>query len=101
MVRFTAADGTRAVRRFHPRKSGSPALCAGPRRVAPLCLQPMLRRGSGSVAIAVLVAMAMGCAAPRPAPHHVHVPPADADAITVSWVGHATVLIGIGGRWIL
>jgi len=36
---------------------------------------------------------------------HVHVPTAafagDPDAITVSWIGHATVLIGIRGHWFL
>jgi N-acyl-phosphatidylethanolamine-hydrolysing phospholipase D len=31
----------------------------------------------------------------------VRVPVVDGDDITVSWVGHATVLVGIGGHWFL
>jgi L-ascorbate metabolism protein UlaG (beta-lactamase superfamily) len=45
------------------------------------------------------------CATPRDAPMHVHVPSevftGDADAITVSWIGHATLLVGIRGHWFL
>src|SRR5436309_569862 len=55
-----------------------------------------------------LVALAIAltaCATPREPAMHVHVPPAvaarDADDITVSWIGHATLLIGIRGHWLL
>lgn len=45
------------------------------------------------------------CATPREPPIHVHVPQAaftaDDDAITVSWIGHATLLVGIRGHWFL
>jgi L-ascorbate metabolism protein UlaG (beta-lactamase superfamily) len=44
------------------------------------------------------------CATPREPAMHVHVPPAvagDADDITVSWIGHATLLVGIRGHWLL
>jgi len=54
---------------------------------------------------AVLLVVAAACAAPRPAPMHVRVPVAanapGSDDITVSWVGHATVLVGIRGHWFL
>ncbi len=54
---------------------------------------------------AIALAAAVACGSPQPAPMHVHVPTAaftgDDDAITVSWVGHATVLIGIDGHWFL
>lgn len=55
-----------------------------------------------------LVALAIAftaCAAPREPAMHVHVPAAptarNADDITVSWIGHATLLIGIRGHWLL
>ncbi|HTJ43485.1 MAG TPA: MBL fold metallo-hydrolase [Kofleriaceae bacterium] len=53
-------------------------------------------------AAAILIAVA-ACAHPRPAPHHVQVPHVTAadDEITVSWVGHATCLVGIRGHWFL
>jgi L-ascorbate metabolism protein UlaG (beta-lactamase superfamily) len=45
------------------------------------------------------------CATPREPAMHVRVPPAvadrDADDITVSWIGHATLLVGIRGHWLL
>jgi L-ascorbate metabolism protein UlaG (beta-lactamase superfamily) len=47
------------------------------------------------------------CATPSEPAMHVHVPrvpPAvagDADDITVSWIGHATLLVGIRGHWLL
>ena len=41
------------------------------------------------------------CAHEVPAPEHVRVPAASGDDITVSWIGHATVLIGIRGHWFL
>lgn len=53
----------------------------------------------------IALACVVACAHPRPAPEHVVVPIAafatDPDAITISWVGHATVLIGIRGHWFL
>lgn len=55
-------------------------------------------------AITVVIAVA-ACATPRAAPMHVQVPRAafigDPDAITVSWIGHATLLVGIRGHWFL
>jgi L-ascorbate metabolism protein UlaG (beta-lactamase superfamily) len=55
-----------------------------------------------------IVALAIAftaCATPREPAMHVHVPAAagarDADDITVSWIGHATLLIGIRGHWLL
>jgi N-acyl-phosphatidylethanolamine-hydrolysing phospholipase D len=56
-----------------------------------------------------LVALATAvtaCATPREPAMHVHVPPAaaagrDADDITISWIGHATLLIGVRGHWLL
>lgn len=53
-----------------------------------------------------LLAIALAaCATPREPAMHVQVPHAelasDPDAITISWVGHATLLIGIHGHWIL
>ncbi|HEY0193850.1 MAG TPA: MBL fold metallo-hydrolase, partial [Kofleriaceae bacterium] len=43
------------------------------------------------------------CATPREPALHVQVPRAadDPDAITISWIGHATLLVGIHGHWIL
>jgi L-ascorbate metabolism protein UlaG (beta-lactamase superfamily) len=59
---------------------------------------------SAIAAIGVTVALP-GCAKPGDAPMHVRVPyeafAGDPDAITVSWVGHATLLIGIRGHWFL
>jgi L-ascorbate metabolism protein UlaG (beta-lactamase superfamily) len=59
---------------------------------------------SAIAATGVTVALA-GCARPAEAPMHVRVPHQaftdDPDAITVSWVGHATLLIGIRGHWFL
>ena len=53
-------------------------------------------------AIAIAVAIA-ACAHPQPAPHHIRVPTLTQqdDEITVSWVGHATCLVGIRGHWFL
>jgi L-ascorbate metabolism protein UlaG (beta-lactamase superfamily) len=55
-------------------------------------------------AIGITVALA-ACATPGEAPMHVRVPyeafADDPDAITVSWIGHATLLIGIRGHWFL
>jgi L-ascorbate metabolism protein UlaG (beta-lactamase superfamily) len=60
---------------------------------------------STAVALAVLASAAAACATPREAPMHVRVPreplTTDSEAITVSWVGHATMLIGIDGHWFL
>jgi N-acyl-phosphatidylethanolamine-hydrolysing phospholipase D len=66
-----------------------------------------LRRGFVALGLIALAA----CGAPREAPMHVQVPvfaaaaatgaPVDDGAITVSWVGHATLLVGIDGHWIL
>jgi len=57
------------------------------------------------IALGITLAVAGACAHSRPAPEHVAVPVAafatDPDAITVSWVGHATVLVGIRGHWFL
>jgi L-ascorbate metabolism protein UlaG (beta-lactamase superfamily) len=50
---------------------------------------------------ALVLCAAVACAAPQAAPHHVHVPRGSGDEITVSWVGHATVLVGIDGHWFL
>jgi len=64
---------------------------------------PVHSRRFSSAVIAALVAAA--CAAPREPPMHVRVPRAaftgDPDAITVSWIGHATLLIGIRDHWFL
>jgi L-ascorbate metabolism protein UlaG (beta-lactamase superfamily) len=53
---------------------------------------------------AVTIATA-ACTTARPPAMHVRVPSAefagDSDAITVSWIGHATLLIGIRGHWFL
>lgn len=64
-----------------------------------------------SCARSLLVAGAVVCgagacaAAPREPAMHVRVPVAafadDPDAITVSWIGHATLLVGIRGHWFL
>lgn len=55
-------------------------------------------------AIALSLALA-ACASPQAPAMHVHVPATaaggDADDITVSWVGHATLLVGIRGHWLL
>lgn len=67
------------------------------------------RRSPGAI-VAMMVAMGAmvavaACASPRPAPMHVQVPSeaftGDPDAITVSWIGHATLLVGIRGHWFL
>lgn len=54
---------------------------------------------------ALMITIVAGCATPRAPAMHVHVPEAafagDSDAITVSWVGHATLLVGIRGHWFL
>src|SRR5262244_3596422 len=51
-----------------------------------------------------MVAAAGACGAPSK-PMHIQVPDAvfatDPDAITVSWIGHATLLVGIRGHWFL
>lgn len=56
------------------------------------------------MAMAMVIAQA-ACATPHAAPMHVRVPGAaatgDPDAITVSWIGHATLLVGIHGHWFL
>lgn len=59
-------------------------------------------------AVVALSIAVTACATPREPAMHVHVPAAaaaatadDADDITVSWVGHATLLIGIRGHWLL
>jgi L-ascorbate metabolism protein UlaG (beta-lactamase superfamily) len=63
-----------------------------------------IRRLLAAVGLAALL-LAGACAHARPPPEHVQVPTAafaaDPDAITISWVGHATVLIGIAGHWFL
>jgi L-ascorbate metabolism protein UlaG (beta-lactamase superfamily) len=55
-------------------------------------------------AMAVTIAIT-ACATPGQPLMHVRVPEAaatgDADAITVSWIGHATLLVGIRGHWFL
>jgi hypothetical protein len=54
--------------------------------------------------LVALVIAFTACATPREPAMHVHVPPAvagDADDITVSWIGHATLLVGIRGHWLL
>jgi N-acyl-phosphatidylethanolamine-hydrolysing phospholipase D len=57
-----------------------------------------------SYAIALMVC-ASACGSAVEAPMHVQVPRAapanDSDAVTVSWVGHATLLVGIHGHWFL
>lgn len=62
----------------------------------------MHARALASVMLAVALA---ACTTPRPPAMHVEVPRAvvadDPDAITISWIGHATILIGIHGHWIL
>jgi L-ascorbate metabolism protein UlaG (beta-lactamase superfamily) len=58
---------------------------------------------ASSVIAAMTIAAA--CATPQEAPMHVRVPSeaftSDPDAITVSWIGHATLLVGIRGHWFL
>jgi L-ascorbate metabolism protein UlaG (beta-lactamase superfamily) len=58
-----------------------------------------------SSALAAMAIAVTACATPREAPMHVAVPRAaftgDPDAITVSWIGHATLLVGIRGHWFL
>jgi L-ascorbate metabolism protein UlaG (beta-lactamase superfamily) len=61
--------------------------------------------------LVALVIASTACAFPQEPAMHVHVPAAataataaaarDADDITVSWIGHATLLIGIRGHWLL
>jgi N-acyl-phosphatidylethanolamine-hydrolysing phospholipase D len=62
------------------------------------------RRAARAIATATILAAA-ACATPREPPMHVSVSPAelagDPDAITVSWIGHATLLVGIAGHWFL
>jgi L-ascorbate metabolism protein UlaG (beta-lactamase superfamily) len=57
------------------------------------------------LAVTLAAVAVIACTAPRPAPVHVRVPSAvfadDPDAITVSWIGHATLLVGIRGHWFL
>ena len=52
-----------------------------------------------------LAVIAAACGAPGAAPMRVQVPRAafagDPDAVTVSWIGHATLLVGIRGHWFL
>jgi L-ascorbate metabolism protein UlaG (beta-lactamase superfamily) len=68
-------------------------------------IAPALRRAS--VMFAALAIGVAACGAPREPPMHVQVQlaaasqQADDDAITVSWVGHATLLVGIHGHWFL
>jgi L-ascorbate metabolism protein UlaG (beta-lactamase superfamily) len=63
------------------------------------------RRVSSAIATTTLTLAIAACATPREAPMHVSVPRAaftgDPDAITVSWIGHATLLIGIRDHWFL
>jgi L-ascorbate metabolism protein UlaG (beta-lactamase superfamily) len=63
------------------------------------------RRASTAIAAISMALAVAACATPREAPMHVSVPRAaftgDPDAITVSWIGHATLLIGIRGHWFL
>ncbi len=63
------------------------------------------RRAPGVIAAIALTIAVAACATPREAPIHVRVPSAeftsDSDAITVSWIGHATLLVGIRGHWFL
>src|SRR6266699_402029 len=58
-----------------------------------------------SSAVVAMGLAAGACSAPRPPAMHVEVPrdafTADPDAITVSWIGHATMLVGIRGHWFL
>jgi L-ascorbate metabolism protein UlaG (beta-lactamase superfamily) len=66
-----------------------------------------------SCAIAALAIAITACATPREPAMHVQVPRAaltgaggtggagDTDDITVTWIGHATLLIGIRGHWFL
>src|SRR4051812_42265401 len=57
------------------------------------------------IAAAVMLAALGGCGRPDRAALHVRVPHEafadDPDAITVSWIGHATMLIGVRGHWFL
>jgi L-ascorbate metabolism protein UlaG (beta-lactamase superfamily) len=63
----------------------------------------VLGRFSSVIASALVAAVA--CATPHEPAMHVQVPSAafagDPDAITVSWIGHATLLVGIRGHWFL
>lgn len=63
------------------------------------------RRAPSTIAVMALTIAVAACATPREAPMHVRVPSAefadDSDAITVSWIGHATLLVGIHGHWFL
>jgi L-ascorbate metabolism protein UlaG (beta-lactamase superfamily) len=56
-------------------------------------------------AIVAVAVIAAACGAAREPAVHVQVPrgafAGDPDAITVSWIGHATMLIGIRGHWFL
>jgi len=61
-----------------------------------------------ALAVVASVATALGvaaCGAPLRPPMHLQVPAGefndDPDAITVSWIGHATLLVGIRGHWFL
>ncbi|HEU4731864.1 MAG TPA: MBL fold metallo-hydrolase [Kofleriaceae bacterium] len=61
-------------------------------------------RAPRAIAATMMIAVA-ACGAPHQPAMHVSVPRAafdsDPDAITVSWIGHATLLIGIRGHWFL
>ncbi len=63
---------------------------------------PVPRRTWPLVALAIACT---ACATPGEPAMHVHVPaaaaPGEGDDITVSWIGHATLLIGIRGHWVL
>ena len=63
------------------------------------------RRASSAIAAITTALAVAACATPVAAPMHVSVPRAefigDPDAITVSWIGHATLLVGIRGHWFL
>jgi len=62
----------------------------------------MSRTSAGVVALVVAFT---ACGAPSQPAMHVQVPAAaavgDGDDITVSWIGHATLLVGIHGHWLL
>jgi L-ascorbate metabolism protein UlaG (beta-lactamase superfamily) len=64
-----------------------------------------MRRRRALCAILAMAIAITACATPRQPPMHVRVPDAaftdDSDAITVSWIGHATLLIGVRGHWFL
>ena len=103
---------------------GDPARCGtaadrGHRGGAPACHTGPLVARRTSCAITALVIAVTACATPREPAMHVQVPRAAAtstgtgtatgtgragdadDDITVSWIGHATLLVGIRGHWFL